>query len=464
MRSDQRAAPQGDLGEADFDVAIIGAGFSGLAAGRALTRAGAESVVVLEARDRVGGRVYNQTVGGDFPVPAGAAWVGPGQDAVIDLAEELGVPLTPQFNTGDTFVVAGGEALRVPTTASPVTDQKFVETLNALAVTVPIDAPWTAPNAREWDAMTYADHLSTARLSDDDLAAVDMTTLLTFGAPPKEISFLHVLGYIHGAGGLERLESVEGGAQERRVVGGSQILAVKMAQELGDRVRLASGVNAVRDWDGLGPVEIETATGVIRARRVIMALSPSQASAIDFTPALPDAKAAMIAAWPTAGSGVKVHVSYDKPFWRERGLSGNVYNFDSDLFAWAADASPTDGSIGVLTTLGLAGESLSPEERQAQTLQTLAGCFGPDAMEPTGYVEFDWSQETHTAGCVSPLGTGFLTRHGAAIRAATGVLTWAGTETATEWMGYMDGAVRAGERAASESLAALEAAKEGLTR
>ena len=436
-----------------FDVAIIGAGFSGLAAARALKQAGVESLVVIEARDRVGGRVYNQTVDG-FPVPAGATWVGPGQWAVIDLAQELGVALTPQFNTGDTFVVVGDQAQRVPTTAAPITNEGFIKALDTLAATVPIRSPWTAPNAAGWDAMSYADYLATAGLSDDDLAAIALMSLLTFGAMPEALSFLYVLFYIHSAGGVMRLDATEGGAQESRIVGGSQTLALRMAQDLGDAVRLSSPVKTVRNWDDEGPVEIETAKGLVKARRVIMALSPSQAAAIEFAPALPSAKAGLIAAWPNAGSGLKVHVSYDKPFWRARRLSGNIYKPDTQLFGWAADASPPDGSIGVITTLGMS-DSLSPEARKAATLEILAKCLGPEALKPTDYVQFDWAQETYTRGCVSPLAKGVLTQHGAALRAATGHLSWAGTETSVQWMGYMDGAIRAGRRAASESLAAL---------
>ena len=439
---------------AEYDVAIVGAGFSGLAAARALKQAGLEKIIVLEARDRVGGRVYNQTIAGNYPVPAGATWVGPGQWAVIDLAQELGVELAPQFNAGDTSVVAGGQVQRVPTTASPITNEEFIAALDALAKTVPIDAPWTALNATKWDAMSYADYLSSAGLAEEDLGALSIMTLLTYGAPPEALSFLHVLCYIHAAGGFKRLEATEGGAQESRIVGGSQILALKMAEELGRVVRASSPVKAVRNWHS-GPVELETASGVIRARRVIMALSPSQATGIRFAPALPAAKAAMISAWPTAGSGLKVHVSYDKPFWRAQGHSGNIYNFDSGLFAWAADASPPDGLIGVITTLGLADENLSPAARKAATLEILAQCLGPEALHPTDYVQFDWSKEVYTQGCVSPLGKGMLTRHGAAIREGSGRIAWAGTETATHWMGYMDGAIRAGHRAAAESVAAL---------
>lgn len=442
-------------GDGAFDVAVIGAGFSGLAAARSLVQAGLESIVVLEARDRVGGRAYNQTVDGDFPVPAGATWVGPGQWAVIDLAQELGVALAPQFNTGETSVLVGGETMRIPTTASPVTNEDFMDALDALARTVPLDAPWTAPDADKLDSMTYADYLATAGLGEDDDAGLSVAVPLTFGAPAEELSFLYVLFYIHSAGGVRRLESVEGGAQESRIVGGSQTLALKMADDLGEKVRLDSPVSRISNWDGDGPVAIETATGAVTARRVIMALSPSQATGISFTPELPAAKADMIAAWPTAGSGLKVHVSYDTPFWRDSDHSGNVYNLDGNPFVWAADASPHDGSFGVMTTLCLSGGGLTPEERKAATLEALALCLGPEALDANDYVEQDWEQEQYTRGCVSPMGPGLLTQHGEAIRTATGRIAWAGTETSTVWMGYMDGAVRAGHRAAAESLAAL---------
>jgi monoamine oxidase len=135
-------------------------------------------------------------------------------------------------------------------------------------------------------------------------------------------------------------------------------------------------------------------------------------------------------------------------------LSGSVFNFGG-VFIWAADASPDDESIGVLGTLGPSGDALTSAERKAAILDSLAKCFGPEAMNPTAYVEQDWEQETYTRGCVSPLAKGVWTRHGPALRAPTGCLHWAGTETATIWTGYLDGAVRAGRHAAGEVLAAL---------
>jgi monoamine oxidase len=204
-----------------LDVAVIGAGFSGLAAARALRAAGLARIAVLEARDRVGGRVFNDHVANRHPVEMGGTWIGHGQWAVIDLARELGVALRPQFNQGDGYAIVEGQAMRVPPTAHPISNQSFVTELDMLAKTVPLDAPWTAPRAAEWDSITYADYLAGANLSEEDRATLDLTTSLSFGAPADAMSFLFVLHAYHFAGGVNRLESIEGGAQESRVVGGS---------------------------------------------------------------------------------------------------------------------------------------------------------------------------------------------------------------------------------------------------
>ncbi|HMF13706.1 MAG TPA: FAD-dependent oxidoreductase, partial [Gemmataceae bacterium] len=284
-------------------------------------------------------------------------------------------------------------------------------------------------------------------------ASLDLTTLVSFAALPDAISFLYALYYIHSGGSYNRLEGIEHGQPVwQRFVGGSQAIALKMAEALGDAVRLSSPVTEIRRWDKSGPVELATATGTITAKCVILALSPSQAAGIRFVPALPADKAGLIQAWPASGaSGIKVFVSYDKPFWRKQGLSGSIFVWDGP-YTWAADASPDDQSIGVLGTLGLTGDGLTSAQRKAAILESFAKCFGPEAHKPTAYVEQDWGQETYTHGCVSPLPKGVLTRHGAALRAPTGRLLWAGTETAAAWTGYMEGAIRAGWAASSPAL------------
>jgi monoamine oxidase len=343
----------------------------------------------------------------------------------VEGKEELGIALRPQYNNGDALALVEGQAMRVPRNAPPISDESFVTKLDALAKAVPIDAPWKAPRAAEWDAMTYADYIAAANLSAEDRAMLDLSTCCSFGVLPDAISFLYLLHVYHFAGGPNQLEAIEGGAQESRISGGSYAILLKMAETLGNAVRLSSPVTEIRGWDKSGPVEIETTKGIVTARRAILALGPPQAASIRFTPALPATKTALIKAWPMTRSMLKVFMSYEKPFWREKGLSGSVFNFGG-AFLWAADASPDDESIGVLGTLGLSEDGLTPALRKAAILDSLAKCLGPETMKPTAYVEQDWGQETYTRGCTSPLGKGVLTRHGAALRAPTGRLLWAG--------------------------------------
>ncbi len=437
-----------------FDVAIVGAGLSGLLAARTLKAAGLSNIVVLEARDRVGGRTLNQPIGGGHVGEAGGTWVGPGQTAIYDLMRELEIETFPTYLKGDTIALVGGVPNRIPTTDSPIDAPEFYAAMNAMARTVPLDAPWLAPRAAEWDAMTYADHLKTVSLSDENRMTLETFALLTFAGRTDELSFLRVLHYIHSAGGYERLESFQGGAQQDRVVGGSQIISLRMAEALGDIVRLSTPVKAIGGWQG-DLCHIQTASGTIAAKQVIVALSPSLASEIAFTPALPKPRTDLQLAWPRGGSGVKTHTSYRRPFWRDKGLAGLVFSPDSAL-SLAVDASPPDGSMGALVTLSLANAT-PPAQLKKQIIDAFATCFGPEARDITGFVLQDWSRETYTLGCVPPVAPGVLTKYGAALHPNVGRVIWAGTETSLIWTGYMDGAVRAGRHAALSALRALAA-------
>jgi monoamine oxidase len=350
------------------------------------------------------------------------------------------------------MVLLEGQPQRVPTTASPVNDPAFYAAINAMAATVPPEAPWTAPRAAKWDAMTFGDYLATVRLGDADRLGLEIATKLTFGAPPGALSLLWVLFYVRCAGGYDLLEATQGGAQQDRVIGGSQVIALKMAQALGDAVRLNAPVSRIVSWDH-AKCELETPGGVVRARRVIMSLSPSQAADIRFEPGLPKPRADLQAAWPRNGSGIKSHTTYARPFWREMGLNGQIYSPSDDLL-WTVDASPPDGSLGALVSFSLP-QGRSPGELRGAHTEAYVRCFGPEAARTTGFVLQDWSRETYTRGCVSPLAPGVLSRYGSALRPANGSLIWAGTETSPIWCGYMDGAVRAGRRAALEALNGL---------
>lgn len=447
--------PEESSQEEKLDVVVLGAGISGLVAARTLRAAGLESFAVLEARDRVGGRTLNQDIGGGNVVEMGGQWVGPTQTAVLELAEELGVGTFPTWVQGDTLYLIGDEKVRVPAEASGPTGSELEREIDRLAETVPLAAPWQAEQAGEWDAITLADWMAGQAVTPDDELTLFVSAALTLGTTPDQLSFLYFLYYVHSAGGLHDLEAFEGGAQQDRIVGGSQILSLKMAEGLGEKVRLATPVRRISDWQD-GPVRLVTDAGTIAASQVVVAAMPSLARQIAFDPELPEARRGLQANWPRITAGLKAHVVFASPFWREAGLSGMSISATGPL-SLTTDNSPPDGSVGVLLTFP--AEDLVPRDADARreaVIAAMADLFGEEARAATAYYEHDWAVDAWCGGCVSPLAPGVLTAWGEGLRGRAGRLHWGGTETAEIWTGYMDGAVRAGRAAARSALAALE--------
>ena len=284
-----------------------------------------------------------------------------------------------------------------------------------------------------------------------------------WGAEPRELSLLYVLAYVAGAGNARtpgsfaRLIGTPRAAQERRLVGGSQLIAERVAERLGRRVLLEAPVRRiVRDADG---VQVSAGGMTVRARRAIVAVPPVLAAEIRYVPALPASKRAILRAMGP-GSLSKAEAVYPRPFWRDAQLSGQAVS-DVGIARSVFDNSPPDGSVGVLFSfIGGARhrewKALAPAVRRARVLEDFVRFFGDAAGSPVQYLEHDWTRERWTRGCpVGHLAPGVLRRHGPALRQPTGRLHWAGTETSDYWLGYMDGAVRAGERAAAEVLARL---------
>jgi len=284
-----------------------------------------------------------------------------------------------------------------------------------------------------------------------------MATEAIFAAGPEDISALWALFYIRAAGGLEPLINVAGGAQQDRVVGGSQRIALALAEQLTDRVVLQAPVTAI-DWDSAS-VCLHAAGASYDAQRAIVAVPPPVAARIRFTPALPSDRAQLVQRMPM-GRVIKINVGYSDPFWRADGLSGQA-NSGSRALGTVFDNTPPAGTPGVLVGFleGRHADSasrLSPDERRHRVLTDLVGYFGERAGNPIAYLERDWAAEEYTLGCygafASPMA---LTRFGPALRTPIGALHWAGTETATAWAGYIDGAIQSGQRSAGEAAQAL---------
>lgn len=447
----------GSVDRGVLDVVIIGAGLAGLTAARDLKRAGCDSFVVLEARDRVGGRTYNHDLGNGVVSEAGGQWIGPGQTAIADLARELEVDTFPSYYAGKTVVLAGDA--RVAQDLHGGTgggDGAIGAKLGELARGVPSAAPWKAAHAAELDKLTYGEWLLQQGVKHEEGYFLALAAQLSLGGAPAQLGMLHYLSIINSADcNYQKLEAFKGGAQETRFVGGSQVLSTRMAKDLGDKVRLSHPVRKITGWDR-DVVEVHTDAGVVRARRVIVAMNPALCNQVVFDPPLPQGRSQLQQRWPANAPMRKtVHV-YDKPFWREDGNCGMLYQVGGPVFM-AYDNSPPDGSVGVIAAFVAPGALPSDPKAAEHTLSAIyAQAFGEKALRPKQFHDHDWGRvDPWTLQCIHPIPAGFWTKWGKFLHPSVGRLIWSGTETADIWPGAMDGAVRSGHRAALQVLAAL---------
>ncbi len=460
------ATSQGSLPRR-VDVAVVGGGISGLVAAQQVARSG-RSVLVLEARDRVGGRVLNHTLRNGSVVESGGAWVGPTQDHILALAGELGLETFQQYDDGQNTYVANGMTTHYTGTVPPdpliLPDAaQLMLRIDQMATEVPVDAPWTAEKAAEWDTISLDQWLRENSVNPQVRNVLLSYLHPVFGADGPEISLLFFLWYIATAGNettpgtFERSSGTRGGAQDSRFVGGSGLVPQRLAERLGDRVALDSAVRRIEQRED--HVVVSTDDAQVRAQRVIVAAPPATALAIDWYPLLPPRRLQLLQRLPM-GVLMKCDAVYPTPFWREKGLTG-MGVADSGAVRVSFDISPPDGSVGVLLAF-VGGSTWSTygtmplAERRKAVLEGFARIVGPEALQPEEYLEHDWTHERWTmGGPVAAAGCGTTTAYGSTIRQPFGRVHWAGTETSTYWSGYMDGAVRAGERAAREVLAEL---------
>ena len=438
----------------ETDVIVVGAGIAGLKAAQELVESG-RSVIVLEAHARVGGRLKRAEVAGQTG-DVGGQWIGTGHDVLLAEARGFGIETYAQYESGKTVMQLLGKLTQFTGEVPKMPLLSLIE-LGLLQrrwdrdmKTVPADAPWTAPRAQEWDAMTLESwilaHIRTK-------AAREFARLVSRGAwaaESRQISYLWFLDALRSAGGLAYLMGVKNGALDAKFKGGMQQIPQRMADALGDRIVLDAPVETIAQ-DGHG-VRVQTPKGEFTARFVIVAVPPGPASRIRYEPHLPAARDGLQQRMPM-GAIIKGIVAYRTPFWRDAGFSGQVATSD-DTLGIVMDDLREGGQTTLLCFIegkhAVELSAVAKEARKQKVIASLVKFFGPEAANPIGYDDNDWLTEPYLHGYVGYMGPGTMTRFGPALREPCGRIHWAGTETATEWAGYIEGGLRSGIRAARE--------------
>lgn len=438
-----------------FDVIIVGAGYAGLNAAYTLMGKGLD-VKLLEARDRVGGRVWSEVFAEDCIIERGGQWLGPGYQRYQALAKEFDIDFFQSFSSGKRIVFDQGRVFEFdPSQGEDHSREllKHLKNLDELAQTLPLEAPWATNKISELDSLSFQEWID--QQVNDEYSRLMLSLLAEgyFAHKPVSISLMHALYYARINGGFSYLQETANMESQQRVYGGAQLLAIKMAETLGDVICFNCVVNQISDDKNYAEVKGDGFKFI--ADKVIMAMPPMLAGRIAYSPAMPMLRDQLMQRTPM-GSAYKIQVVYPRPFWRDQGLSGAV-NSDTGPIKIVADNTIEGGQQGILVGFMDGADSIywsqqSSQDRQKAVMTAFARYFGSEALHTTAYHEQYWANEAFSRGDLFIMPPGVWSAYGSALRAPIGRIHWAGTETATEYMNQMEGALQSGERVAAEVL------------
>ncbi|KAK2141631.1 hypothetical protein LSH36_1064g00049 [Paralvinella palmiformis] len=451
----------------EVDVIIVGAGLSGLSAAKRLREHGV-SVLVLEARDRVGGRTYTKELEDCGWLDVGASYVGPMQTNILGLASEMGVKTYKVSSKGLYVFFFKGKALKYPDQwphSNPIVwldCNNMIRELDHMSEEVPVEQPWTAPKAQLWDHMTAQQWLESVCWTRAAMEWGRQFVHSVITVEPWEVSLLWLLWYVNSAGGVDSIWELEDAAQDSKFVGGSQQISKKLAERFEGSIKLNSPVVDIVQSEGWANVVTKNGNQY-KCSYVIVAIPPWLQAQIHYEPPLSANKRQLLQKMPM-GSCIKTQTYYKEAFWKEKGFNGVTATVDDTMLVGdTIDDTHDDSKYPALTGFIMASMAhtanrMTKEERERRTLECYSKYFdSTEALKPIHYEEFNWMEEAYTGGCfTSVCAPGVLTKFTSEIRSPHGRVMFAGSETATYWCGYMDGAVSAGMRAAGEVLYKLD--------
>ena len=440
-----------------YDIIVVGAGLAGLSGARYLSLAG-KRILILEARNRVGGRVLSKFQG-SIPIDLGAQWIQPGQNQIYELLESFGIKTYPSYQRGN-HIFATGKKIRPYSGAIPkigfpakLEVRKLIQKLKKQSAKINPETPWTSDTTHHLDVQKFSDFIKkrTWFNASRNLVNTEFETLM--GCHASEISMLQALFYFRSGCNLKSLFQENGGVRRDRVAGGMQLLATNMANELD--VLLCHPVSSIKHFKG--GVEVAGKDFSYKARHVLVAIPPNLARNINFRPQIRNEKRKI---WDstTMGKVLKCIAIYDHPFWRKDGLSGRVVIHEKQPLQAIYDNSSETHPHGILMGLSIGHRAenlmqLSESKREGIILKTFSSFFGPKAENAITYLEKSWfSDPWSQSGYSGHRKPGLWNKYQDALIETSGRVHWAGTETSSLWNGHMEGAVRSGIRAAKEIL------------